>query len=59
MMKNVKPLTKLIWFLVCAIAFIVFMYKDMFISGAIVLVVAFIGYCVIDIYFKKRKGRNG
>ncbi|MBF2781497.1 MULTISPECIES: hypothetical protein [Staphylococcus] len=58
-MKNIKPLIKLIWFLVCAIGFIVFMYKDMFISGAIVLAIGFIGYCVIDFYFKKRKERNG
>lgn len=57
-MKVSKGLLKLIWFLICVIIFYIFMFKDIFIFGSIILVIGLIGYSVIEFYFKKRK-RNG
>lgn len=55
-MKVSKGLLKLIWFLICVIIFYIFMFKDIFIFGSIILVIGLIGYSVIEFYFKKERG---
>lgn len=56
MNKN-KAVVRFIWFIISVVLFFTFMIKDMFLYGAIMLVIGIIGYSVIDLYFKKKKGR--
>lgn len=52
-----KAFIRFIWFIFSVILFCTFMFKDMFVCGAIMLIVGIVGYSVIDLYFKKKKGR--
>ncbi|MDO5376456.1 MAG: hypothetical protein Q4F01_09790 [Staphylococcus rostri] len=46
---------KLIWFLIAAVLAVVFIFNDMIVALAVLLVVNIVVYIIIEQYFKRKK----
>ncbi|MGV3042303.1 hypothetical protein [Staphylococcus rostri] len=46
---------KLIWFLIAAVLAVVFIFNDMILALAVLLVVNIVVYIIIEQYFKRKK----